>query len=175
MTTPLSYIFIVILLVLDSHATPQTVITEEYAVQSLSGSKKASPAKKPPGFAFIVPYTLSNSADQSPGKQSAPSTIGVHEEFFKKLIPLGRALESETLVDFRFILTVSPASPLPEDQDAQGARYVAERIRHLLNTYFAIHPGRLTINFATAASQPPMRHGETVGPQKWLVEVARQE
>jgi hypothetical protein len=175
MTTPSRSIFIVILLVLASHATPQTVITEEYAAQSLNGNKKVSPAKKPPGFAFIVPYTLSNSADQSPGQQSARGTIGVHEEFFKKLIPLGRALENKTLVDFRFILTVSPASPLSEDQDEQGARYVAERIRHLLITYFAIHPGRLTINFVTAASQSSVRHGETVGPQKWLVEVARQE
>jgi hypothetical protein len=161
--------------VLASHATPQTVITEEYAVQSLNGNKKASAAKRAPGFAFIVPYTLSNSADQSPGQRSARGAIGVHEEFFKKLVPLGRALENETLIDFRFILTVAPASPLSDGQDEQGARDVAERIRHLLITYFAIHPGRLTINFVTAASQTLMRHGETVGPQKWLVEVAREE
>jgi hypothetical protein len=175
MTTPLRYIFLVILLLLSSHATPQTAITEEYAVQILDGNKRASTAMKPPGFTFIVPFALSNHADQNTSQRSARGTIGAHENFFKKLIPLGRALESETLVDFRFTLTVHPASPPSEDQNDQGAQYVAERIRHFLVTYFAIHPGRLTINFGTGASQTPMQREEPVGPQKWRVEVARDE
>jgi hypothetical protein len=61
-------------------------------------------------------------------------------------------------------------------QDGSDAKVAQRLLYAFLNSpYFAIHPGSLTINFGTGASQTSMRRGEYVGPQKWRVEVAREE
>lgn len=153
-------------------AQPGKEVTEEDVVKILDGEHKKVPATQPPALAFGVFYPLSSPAASSGQYRSAESGRQI-EEFYKKLIPLGRALESEALQGFHFTLTVYASPHVPGDQEGALALKVAEEVRHFLTTYFAIAPERLVIQAGKGLFPPTGARAESTGMPGWRMEIGR--
>ncbi|RMF85060.1 MAG: hypothetical protein D6736_18080 [Nitrospinota bacterium] len=121
-------------------------ITELEVVQMLGG-KPREPAS-PPGLSFRLQPPLQE------------------EALLSRLTPWGRALESKALREMRFAILVYAGSGEGEAEALQ----VAEQLRQVLLSHFAIEPDRVTTRAVVAP--PPTDAKE---PPGWRVEIVRQE
>jgi hypothetical protein len=150
-------------------------ITEEYVVKILDGEDKSVVSVKPPGFAFTVVFPSSTVG--SPYAQGGGVDRGTvpHDQFYRRLVPLGRALESEVLQGYRFLVTVNADSHAPTDHIGMASVKVAEEIKRFLTANFAIASERLSIKGTEAAAPGTVHRPPSEGTQRWRVEVIRVE
>jgi hypothetical protein len=146
-------------------------ITEEYVVNSLSSESRGFNAENPPGFAFTVALSPHNRAATTGGKRATNGESPLDEESYKKLIPIGRALESDPLEGFRYVIVVQASGRGAEDRDGRLSLQVAEAIQQFLTTYFAIALERLSIERMETPSLPGDSVAESRGPPLGHVEI----
>jgi hypothetical protein len=162
-------------LALYSVAPSQEIITEEYVVNILDGERKKAIAAQPPGYAFSLVYSPDSAKAVERGTARADKEGGRNEEFYKKLIPLARALESDVLRGVRFIIIVRPDPSNPEDRDESLSLRVAEEVKYFLTTYFAIASEGLSIKGVEGLAPSTPRVQGSAATRRWEVEVMRLE
>lgn len=162
---------LIALLLWSSPARSGEEITEDYVVHSLSGESRGFLAERPLGFAFTVAFSP-HSGEATTGGKRAPDRKGLlDEEFYKKLIPIGRALESDALNGFRYVIVVQADARAAEDLDGRLSLHVAEAIQRFLTTYFAIAAERLSIERVDAPLPMSSSVAESTGTPRWRVEI----
>jgi hypothetical protein len=169
----LSLVLLLVILCRTDFTFCQEKITEEYVVNILDGENRASSAAISPGLAFMVTLPPPDEKAAKSGAGRASATGQRTEELYQRLIPLGRALESNALSRFRFSLVVRGDPGRVESYDESSVQRVAEEIRQFLSAYFAIKTERLQVKGELPLGPPAENIAESKGTQRWRVEVVR--
>jgi len=155
----------------SAFAQSQEEITEEYVVHNLSGNSHGSILEAPLGFAFTLTFFPPSSGAPIARQHVAEGKAGLDEEFYKKLIPIGRALESDALQGFHYEIEVQGDAGAADDRARQLSLQVAETIQWFLITYFAIGAERLSIIRPEAASPRSSSVADSTTTSRWRVEI----
>lgn len=150
-------------------------IGEEYIVKILDGEMKKSLATAPIGVAFSLEFSRLSEGASSSGRQTTKQEREKGEEFYKKLVPVGRALESEALRGWRFAISVHTHARVGGNHDGSVSLAVAEEIKQFLTTSFAIAAERLIVRRAEASLPATDVSAESTTTPRWRVEIARLE
>jgi hypothetical protein len=165
-------VWLIAFLLCSALAQAQGNITEEYVVRGLRGENQGPSAEGPLGFAFTVTLLPPSRETPTAAQQATEGKAGLDEEFYKKLIPVGRALESDALRDCRYEIAVQADAQAPEEREQHLALRVAETIHWFLTTYFAIAPERFSIS-QTDPLSPRIKSSaaDAKSPWRWRVEI----
>jgi len=144
----------------------QEQITEKDVVSTLIGRGRIGVSGRSIGVALhitISPDTASGGAPQS------------DDALYKAITPLARALAAEVRAGSRYVMHLSPHSPLPPEEIDRMGQHLSDMIGRFLTTSFAIPSERLSLQ---VVPPPPTAAGQTsprVGLQRWRLEVLRQD
>jgi hypothetical protein len=150
-------------------------VTEEEVIDILNGEPRGSISRTLPGFAFSVVFPPPRGEGTAGEKGRAGDAQRLEDEFYKKLIPVGRALESEVLEGYSFAIAVRAQYITDDNLEAHLSQEVAEGIKRFLTGYFAILPDRLTIAAGGSATPITRLSAETTRVPRWRVEIRRLE
>lgn len=159
-----------VLLLWSAFVQSQEAITEEYVVHNLSGESQGAVLEAPLGFAFTLTFFPPINGASIAREQVAKGKAGLDEEFYKKLIPIGRALESDALQDFHYEIAVRADTGAAADRASHLSMQVAETIQWFLTTHFAIGAERLSIIRPVAPSPISSSVADST-TSRWRVEV----
>ena len=153
----------------------QDRITEEDVVSALNGKPSVAASGQPLGVALHVTFSPQTAVDAKGNAAVSGGILQADEALYKPLIPLARALEAEVIRGSHFVMRVAPTSSLPvEDANTLGQQ-PADKVEHFLITYFAIPRERLSLQVALTDSPAEGPGAPLHGPQRWRLEVFRQE
>lgn len=153
----------------------QDRITEDDVVRTMNGKPHTAAPGQPLGIALHVTFSPQTDVAAKGNLALSGSSPQTDETLYKSLIPLARVLEAEVFSEARFVMRVVPNSPLPVEHANRFGQQLADRIEHFLTTYFAISRERLSLEVPPAHSTPEGRGVPAQGPQRWRLEVVRQE
>lgn len=153
----------------------QDHITEDDIVRTMNGKPYAAALGQPLGIVLHVTF-LPQVEDAAHGNLflsgSSPHT---DETLYKSLIPLARTLEAAVFSETRFVIRVMPSAPVPVEHADRFGQQLADKVEHFLTTYFAISRQRLSLEVHLTPSTTEGRQVPGQGPQRWRLEVLRQE
>jgi hypothetical protein len=153
----------------------QDRITEEDVVSVLDGKPRTAAPGHPLGVALHVTFSPQTAAGAKGKRPLSGGNPQVNESLYKTLIPLAWVLEAEMVRGSRFVVRVGPTFPLPvEDANVLGW-HLANTVEHFLTTYFAIPRERLSLQVAPIHSRAEEPSASPQRPQRWRLEVFRQE
>ena len=153
----------------------QDRINEEDVVSALNGKPRPAASGQPLGVALHVTVSLQTAAEAKGIAAMSDGILQADEALYKILIPLARAMEAEVVRGSRFVMRVRPTVPLPvEDANTLGQQ-LTDRVEHFLTTYFAIPHERLSLQVAPPDATAEGPGAPLHGPQRWRLEVFRQE
>ncbi|HXH12487.1 MAG TPA: hypothetical protein VNP04_22300 [Alphaproteobacteria bacterium] len=164
-------VWFIVLFLWSAVALSQEEITEEYVVRNLSGESHGSVLEAPLGFAVTLTFNPPSSGAPIARQQVTEGNAWLDEQFYKKLIPIGRALESDALQGFRYEIAVEPEAGAADDRARQLALQVAETIQWFLTTYFAIDAARFSIIRPEAPSPRSSSVADSTTASRWRVEI----
>ena len=153
----------------------QDRITEDDVVRTMNGKPHVAAPGQALGISLHVTFSPQTDVAAKGNLALSGSSPQTDETLYKSLIPLARALEAEVFSEARFVMRVVPNSPLPVEHANRFGQQLADKIEHFLTTYFAISRERLSIEVRLAHSTSEGRGMPALGPQRWRIEIVRQE
>jgi hypothetical protein len=163
--------WLIVLLLWSALAQSQEKITEEYVVRNLDGDSHGSVLEAPLGFAFTLTFFPPSSGAPIARQQGTEGNAWLDAEFYRKLIPIGRALESDALQGFHYEIEVQADAGAADDRARQLSLQMAETIQWFLITYFAIGAERFSIIRPEAASPRSSSVADSTTTSRWRVEI----
>jgi hypothetical protein len=153
----------------------QDRITEGDVIRTLNGKPYAAAPGQPLGVTLHVTFSPQANRAAKGSLAVTGASSQPDEALYKPLIPLARVLEAEVFSKTRFVIRVMPNSPLPGKHASELGQQLADRITHFLTTYFAISRERLSLEVPQTPSTAETLGVPAQGPQRWRLEVFRQE
>ena len=153
----------------------QDRITEGDVIRTMNGKPYDAAPGQPLGITLHVTFSPRTNATAKGNLAVTEASSQVDEALYKPLIPLARALEAEVFSKTRFVIRVMPNSPLPGKHASEFGQQLADRIAYFLTTYFAISRERLSLEVPQTQSATEALGVPAKGPQRWRLEVFRQE
>jgi hypothetical protein len=153
----------------------QDRITEDDVIRTMNGKPYAAAPGQPLGITLHVTFSPQTNGAATGNLVVTGASSQPDEALYKPLIPLARALEAEVFGKARFIIRVVPNYPLRGKHASEFGQQLADRIAHFLTTYFAISRERLSLEVPQTQSTAEALSIPTQGPQRWRLEVFRQE
>ena len=137
----------------------QEQITERDVVRTLNGQGRIGVAGRPTGVDLHITVSPAMTGYEEATGGSSPDASQADDVLYKAIILLARALEAEVSAGSRYVMHLSPHSPLlPEEMSMLGQR-LSDMIGCFLTTSFAIPSERLSLQVVLP---PQMTEGQTV-------------
>jgi hypothetical protein len=153
----------------------QDRFTEEDVINTLNGKPRMAAPGYAVGVALHVTFSPQAAADTPAKRAMTGGNPQADETLYKALIPLARALEAEMVRGSRYIVRLVPDSSLPTEYANRLGQQLADTIEDFFTTYFAVPRGRLSLQTALPSSTAVGPGAPPQGPQRWRLEVLRQE
>ena len=153
----------------------QDRITEDDVVRTLNGKPCVATPGQQLGIALHVTFSPQTDVVAKRALALSGSSPQTDEALYKSLIPLAQSLKAAVFSGARFVMRVVPTSPLPVEQASRFGQQLADKIEHFLTTDFAISRKQLSLEVPLIHSTAEERGMSAQGPQRWRLEVFRQE
>lgn len=152
----------------------QEQITEEDVVSMLNGKGRMGVSGRPIGVALHITVSPDMASYDEATRGPSGGASQADDALYKTIIPLARAIEAEVRAGSRYVMHLSPHSPLPPEEIDRMGQHLSDRIGRFFMTSFAIPPERLSLQVIL----PSSTEGKTspiLGLQRWRLEVLRQD